>query len=198
MNRELGETDQLVQRAVAGDEAAVGPLLERHRAYLKVIARRTLDSRVGARVDASDVVQQTMLSAFGQIERFHGETAGDFVAWLRVIHERNLHDVLRAHLGAEKRAVGREVSGGETSGDRRLETSPTASQRLMADEDAVRLARELDALPEHQQEAVRLRYLEGWPVAEIAAHLERSGEATAGLLKRGVRTLRERLQRPEE
>jgi RNA polymerase sigma-70 factor, ECF subfamily len=191
MSPHASQIDMLVRRAVAGDEAAIGELLERHRPYLKVVARRSLDSRLGPRIDDSDVVQQTLLSAFGNFGNFRGETGGDFLAWLRVLHERNLRDAARAHLGAERRNVNREVPGGDPARDRRVDLPPkTASQRLLADEDAVQLARALDALPPHQHEAVRLRYLEGWCLEDVAARMEITLPAVAGLLKRGLKALR--------
>ena len=60
-------------------------------------------------------------------------------------------------------------------------------------EEAIRLARALVTLPEDQREAVRLRHLEGWSLAEISAHFNRTPAATAGLIKRGMQKLREKL-----
>jgi RNA polymerase sigma-70 factor (ECF subfamily) len=60
----------------------------------------------------------------------------------------------------------------------------------MRGEEAERLSRALVALPDDQREAVRLRHLEGWPLADIARHLGRTPAATAGLIKRGMQTLR--------
>jgi RNA polymerase sigma-70 factor (ECF subfamily) len=53
------------------------------------------------------------------------------------------------------------------------------------------LAQAVETLPEDQREAIRLRYLEGWSLAQIAEHFDRSQVAVAGLLKRGLRGLRE-------
>jgi RNA polymerase sigma-70 factor (ECF subfamily) len=51
----------------------------------------------------------------------------------------------------------------------------------------------IQSLPEMQSEAVRLRHLEGLPVEEIAERLDRSAAATAGLIKRGLQKLREKM-----
>ena len=58
----------------------------------------------------------------------------------------------------------------------------------------MRLAAVLESLPEMQCEAVRLRHLEGWPVEEIARELELSISAAAGLIKRGLRAMREQVR----
>ena len=65
------------------------------------------------------------------------------------------------------------------------------SQRAMQDERAVELARVLEKLPENQREAVRLRHLEGWSLAQIADHMNRTEAATVGLIKRGMQNLRQ-------
>ena len=60
----------------------------------------------------------------------------------------------------------------------------------MQGELAMQLAAKMEALPESQQEALRLRYLEGMSLAEISEAMGRSDTAVAGLLKRGLRQLR--------
>jgi DNA-directed RNA polymerase specialized sigma24 family protein len=42
-----------------------------------------------------------------------------------------------------------------------------------------------------------LRHLEGWALADIALHLGRTPAATAGLIKRGMKTLRRELHGKE-
>ena len=61
---------QLLARARAGDREALGELLENNRDYLRNLADRLLDDRMGRRIDASDVVQQTCLSVHKQIGEF--------------------------------------------------------------------------------------------------------------------------------
>jgi RNA polymerase sigma-70 factor (ECF subfamily) len=183
----------LLTRARAGDSEAVGVLLEQFRPYLRILAQRQLEGPLGVRLDASDLVQQTCLSAVRHIQKFDGVSEAAFVAWLRTIHQNNIRTAIRDHLIAQKRAAGRELTpADEQSIDQSLvaasESSP--SQRLMRGESAVRLAAALQDLPDDQREAVRLRYLEGRSLAEIAERLDRSVVAAAGLVKRGLMQLR--------
>ena len=67
----------------------------------------------------------------------------------------------------------------------------------MRSERLLRLAEALEALPEAQREAVELHYWQGWSLAEIAAHLDRSTAAIAGLLQRGLKKLRHLLEEAE-
>jgi RNA polymerase sigma-70 factor (ECF subfamily) len=56
----------------------------------------------------------------------------------------------------------------------------------------LQVATAMEQLPAAQREAIRLRYIEGLPVSEIASRLDRSITAVAGLLKRGLEALREK------
>lgn len=183
---------ELIRLARAGNDKALGELCEQHRPYLRLLAQRTLDSRIGVRADESDLVQQTFLSAVRNFSEFQGEQSAQFVAWLQVIHDRNIVDAIRAHT-ADKRAVNRE---GPVVDDRHQINldGESPSARAMRSEDAVKLAQAMESLPADQREAVRLRHLEGWSLGRIAETMDRSDEATAGLIKRGMAKLRERFR----
>ena len=71
--------------------------------------------------------------------------------------------------------------------------SSSPSQRMMRDEAAVVLAICLEQIPETQRQAIRMRYLEGMSLKEISERIEKSEMAVAGLLKRGLRALREEM-----
>jgi RNA polymerase sigma-70 factor (ECF subfamily) len=183
----------LLQQARAGDAQAAGLLLERYRPYLRVIAQRLLDEQLAARIDASDLVQQTCLSVLGRLPQFDGVGEAAFIAWLRTVHENNIRDAIRDHLHAQKRAAGREVSydtGPLAAAEQAALRASSPSQRVMQGERAVELAAALQQLPDDQREAVRLRYLEGRSLAEIAERTGRSTVAAAGLVKRGLMQLR--------
>jgi RNA polymerase sigma-70 factor (ECF subfamily) len=133
-----------------------------------------------------------MLSAIRNFKEFQGNQSAQFVAWLQVIHDRNVVDTIRAHT-ADKRAVNREGRVVEDR-DRISPQRDSPSARAMRSEEAVQLAQAMETLPEDQREAVRLRYLEGWPLSRIAETLGRSEEAAASLIKRGMVKLRQKFQ----
>ncbi len=186
----------LIKEALQGNRDAIGQLLDRHRPYLKMLTLRALDGELNARVDDSDLVQQTWLAAFRHFDSFEGEDEAQFVAWLRKIHERKITDTIRKHVGAEKRSIENEQSAGKDEGESRLGHLSTLSpsQRVMQAEEAVRLAEAMSTIPEDQREAVRLRHLEGWDLEEIATQFDRSKTAVASLLKRGLANLRKQLK----
>ncbi|HEV2950202.1 MAG TPA: sigma-70 family RNA polymerase sigma factor [Gemmataceae bacterium] len=179
-----------------GDEPA-GNELERFREYLLLLARLQLDPRWQAKLDPSDVVQQTLLQAYQARGQFRGHSTAEQAAWLRQILARVLANVAR-DLGRAKRDVGRERSleAALEESSARLESWLAAEQSSPSEsverhEQLLRLAAALAQLPQDQREAVTLHHLQGWSLAELAKHLGRSEAAVAGLLHRGFKKLRE-------
>jgi RNA polymerase sigma-70 factor (ECF subfamily) len=179
------------------------PSLERFRNYLYLLARLQCQRRLQAKVDASDIVQQTMVQALGGLGRFRGKSEAEMAAWLRQILARHLASVAR-DLGREKRDAARERSL-EAALDQsasRLEVwlaaeDSSPSQKAVRSEQVLRLADALAALPEAQREAVTLHHLQDWTLEQIGRHCGRTQSAVAGLIKRGLRTLREQLGEAE-
>jgi RNA polymerase sigma-70 factor (ECF subfamily) len=187
---------RLLRQARRGDTKAVGQLLEQHRESLRRLAERQLQGRVGVRVAASDVVQQTFLEAHRNFNQFAGGGEAELASWLRRILQHNIAGVIRDHALLQKRSVRREQSLNDSQA--RPETpqevaadQSSPSQRAIRGEDEDQLAQAMAALPTDQREAVRLRHLQGWPLERIATHMGRSVAATAGLIKRGMQALRE-------
>lgn len=177
--------------------------LEKLRQYLELLARLHLDPRLQGKLDASDVVQQTLLEAFQKREQFRGGTEGERLAWLRQALAHNLADALRAFKQA-KRDLARERPLQEAleASSSRLEAwlaadQSTPSEQAERHERAVLLADALAKLPDAQREALVLQHWHGWSLEEIGRHMSRSPAAVAGLIKRGLKQLRELLREKE-
>ncbi|MBI3863705.1 MAG: sigma-70 family RNA polymerase sigma factor [Planctomycetia bacterium] len=177
--------------------------LERYREYLLILARLEFQSQLRGQFDPSDLVQQTLLDAHEKRQQFRGQNSGELAAWLRQILARNLVDALR-RLGRAKRDIGRERSleaALETSSLRlgswltTQESSP--SHKAHSHEQAVRLADALGQLPDAQREALVLQNWHGRSLAQIGEEMGRSPAAVAGLIKRGLKQLRESLRNLE-
>jgi RNA polymerase sigma-70 factor, ECF subfamily len=189
--------------AMAQEPDAVGHELEHFRSYLHLLVRLHLDPRLKGKLDASDIVQQTLLHAHQAQDQFRGCTKGERAAWLRQILARNLTHSVR-DFARDKRDVGRErsleaaIDGASVRLEEWLAAEQSSpSQRADRKEQAVRLAEALDQLPEAQRAAVELHYFQGSTLADIGQVLGRSPEAIAGLLHRGLKQLRAHLHEPE-
>jgi RNA polymerase sigma-70 factor (ECF subfamily) len=173
--------------------------LEPFRSYLEVLARVHLDPRLRGKLDPADVVQQALLRAYTAWPELRNPEQPVIVAWLRRILARSLADVAK-HYDRDRRAVDLEQSL-EADLDRSAsglagwlaadQTSP--SQAAERNEELLRLADALAALPEPQREVVVLKHLRGWTLQQIGEHLGRTVPAVASLLRRGLEDLRQRL-----
>lgn len=194
MPNNADDVSQLVIAAKAA-ESNLAELLAKYRPYLRLLAEQQLGSRVRRREDASDVVQQTELEVHQGFGQFRGSTEAEFSAWIKQILRRNVVTVCRGHHAA-KRDVAREryfVDGEASASITWMQPAaggPSPSQQVMRGEAALRLAAALESLPEKQQEAVRLRHLEGMKIDEVAQALGVTEGAAAGLIRRGVEALR--------
>lgn len=173
---------------------------EGYRNYLRALARSYLGARLRSKLDASDVVQQTLLEAYRDRGDLRARTAGEKRSWLRKILDRNLANVVR-DLHAQKRDVSLEVrlEDGLSDSSDRLEgwlgdRQDSPSAQAMQAERLLALTRALEELPEDQQLVIVLRYFEGWPLDRIGEHLDRSVGAVAALVYRGIVKLRARLR----
>jgi RNA polymerase sigma-70 factor (ECF subfamily) len=177
--------------------------MERYRAYLHLLARLRLDRRLQGKLDASDVVQQTLLQAHQALDGFRGHTEAEQAAWLRQILARNLAHAVR-DLRRDKRDVARECSleAALDESSARLEAwlaaeQSSPSEKACHNEQLLRLAEALTELPEDQREAVVLHYFQGCSLAEIGEQLGRSTGSVSGLVFRGLKLLRGLLHEPE-
>ena len=180
------------------DPDAADRLLTLYRPVLRLIADQMVGPGLQRREDASDVVQRTVLEAFAAFEQFQGESETEFSAWLKQILRRNITNLVRDNRAA-KRDVRREqyFDAAENSCSvtwmQPAANSTSPSMRVIKAEAALNLAQAIDELPEAQAAAVRMRHLEGRGIDEIAAELNKTPAAAAGLIRRGLQTLRGRL-----
>ena len=200
MSRSEVVPEQLLAQARAGDDAALGRLLELYRSYLGLMARSLIGRALRAKLDPSDVVQETFLKAHADFKGFLGQSEPELVAWLRSILVHRLADMARHH-----QAQGRDLRR-EESLEVVLERSSLDVQRSLAEwshspsalairrEQAVLLAEALQRLPEDYREVFVLRNLEHVPIEEIATRIGRSANAVRKLWSRALLALRHELE----
>jgi RNA polymerase sigma-70 factor (ECF subfamily) len=174
--------------------------IDSFRDYLRLLARLQLDPWLQAKVDASDIVQQTLLQAHEHRDQFRGQSEAELAGWLRAILANALAGAAR-RFGADARDLGRERSlqqsldGSSALMQRWLAADQSSpSERAIRVEELVRLASALAQLPADQREVIELHHLKGWSIAEVAEAKQRTKAAVMGLLYRDQQRLRELLQ----
>jgi RNA polymerase sigma-70 factor, ECF subfamily len=176
--------------------------LERYREHLRLLAGLHIGPRLRTKVDASDVVQQTLLQAHEKAAQFRGRTEAELAAWLRRILANAVAAAVRKFtagardLGREQalQAAAPESSTAGAANPAADQSSP--SQQAMRGEELIRLAGALALLPDDQRQAVELHHLKGCSVEEAARQMGRTKAAVVGLLFRGLKRLRQLL--PDE
>jgi len=200
---QMGEDDELLRLAAAGDGESWQALVGRSRDRLRRVVAFRLDPRLRGRVDPSDVLQEAYLEAWRDLGSYLDRPEIPFFLWLRGIAGNKLRELHRHHLGTQRRDPRREVSihGGATS-----ETTTTAlAARLVgnltrASEEAVRhelklqLHEAIDAMDPLDREVLALRYFEQLSPAETAGVLGIKEKAAGARYLRAVRRLKAILQ----
>ena len=202
-NGSVHEAAALLCAARQGDEDALGGLLEAYRSYLRLLARLEIGRRLQAKIDASDVVQETFLQAHRAFGDFRGTTEAEVLQWLRKILATRLSNLIRHYTRTGQRNVKLERSL-DTDLDRSSralrhvladsQTSP--SQRVARRERAVLLADAVEKLPEDYRDVIVLRHLRGLTFPEVAQSMDRTEGSVKKLWARALTRLRGELGGP--
>jgi RNA polymerase sigma-70 factor (ECF subfamily) len=178
-------------RSRSGDRAAAEDLFGRWRPLLRLQARRLLGPDLAARIDPSDVVQESLARAFDTLAQFRGGTEAEWVGWLRAVVAGEAAKARRHH-AADKRDARRDAPLPDTA----QWDGPDPAGRLLDAEQAARLAAAVEALPEAMREVVVRRVFDRADFEAVARETGRSPGAARVLWTRAVRRLREALDNP--
>jgi RNA polymerase sigma-70 factor (ECF subfamily) len=186
----------LLKRARGGDLPARDLLFTKCRNYVAVVARAQVESWLQAKVDSSDLVQQTLLEAHRGFAEFRGESEAEWLAWLRRILCHNANDFVRQYRGAAKRHAGREVPLQAPAGDSTYayvrepqDSGESPSELIARHEQELQMAELIASLSADYQEVILLRNLQRLPFDEVARRMDRSRPAVQMLWMRALRAL---------
>jgi RNA polymerase sigma-70 factor (ECF subfamily) len=158
-------------------------IVERHQRSLF----RYAYSRLGCRFLAEDAVQQSFLAVFESRAAF--DPARGFRGWLWTIHVNECSRTARMRIRLRRDESGRRAIPARGEGpDSPLERREDQEQILEA----------LNALPEEQADAVRLRYFGELSFEEIGATTGAPAATAKSRVRYGLAKLARRLRRREE
>jgi RNA polymerase sigma-70 factor, ECF subfamily len=179
--------EDLVRRVRAGDERAAALLYGRYEGLLRGQARRRLLGGMRRKVAESDIVQETYLAAFRDLDDFEDRGPGSFRRWLETILSYRANENVRRFVGADKRALGREVSTApDGSGIGPASPGLSPSVEVAAKEERETLRHGIDAMEGDDRLVLRLIGLEGKDFCEAGQVLNRSPDAARKLYARAV------------
>ena len=191
---------ELIERARQGDVECRDRLFELCRGYLGFAARAQVESWLRVKVDSSDLVQQTMLEAHRDFDRFQGNSEQEWLAWLRKILAHNVADFIRHYRGTAKRQVRREVPFRDPAASNAFGAAEpaapdaTPSQELARLDDELRVTTALAKLTPDYQEVIMLRNLQRLSFNEVAEQMDRSRPAVQMLWMRAIKKLQEAME----
>ena len=184
----------LLRHAQTGNEDALNEVLIKHRDRLKRMISVRMNQKLQSRIDASDVIQDTFIEASRALNAYLENPKMPVFIWLRHLAGEKLIQAHRLHLGAQKRAAGREqrIFGGApqaTSQSIAIQlagnvTSPSqAAEKKEAND---QLMEALESMDEIDREILTLRHFEHLSSRETAEIVGMNHEAVR---KRYIRAL---------
>ena len=199
-NRDDHESDRLFRQAKEGDAPSLGILLNAERPALLTIARRELPLDLQVRVSPSDIVQITFLDIQRALPDANWASIAEWRSYLKVALLNNIRNAVRDHTETQKRDVRNELSleqapaNGGSPREQTVADHTSPFQRVLRNERDARLLAALEELIPDQRTAVRRKHLEGRTLSNIAQEMQRSEQAVASLLQRGLTRLRQLLE----
>ncbi len=197
------ETQILIKSARKGDEQSVRRLLVLYHPRLRARLLRQMDPTMRSKIEPEDILQQVYLETFRAIGQFEYQGTDSFLRWMYAILDRKLIDEHRA-MRAERRDVRREVKPAAVAGNqttyidllaRVTSAGSTPSQVVRKEEALGVLAACVATLPDHYRDVIKMRFIEGRPVAEVAKSLKRSIGSIHMICHRALRQLREQAEK---
>jgi RNA polymerase sigma-70 factor (ECF subfamily) len=179
-----GSDVAVVAQVRAGDSEAFRVLVDRHARTIFRLASRM----VGNEQDADDVVQETFLRAYRQIDRF--ESRANFGTWLYRIAVNCSLDLLRQR--PRRRQKLEPEDGDEPAAD--PDANPSPERLMFSAEVQTRVTSALHDLSPAERAAFLLRHFEGQSIEEIGRALGLRTSATKHTVFRAVQKMRRALE----
>lgn len=194
----MDDQSALIERVKQHDMTALAEYLAEVRRPLCAFIERHLGPTLRRKIEVDDIFQEISFEAVRSLPEADFEHREPF-HWLCQLVERRIIDAHRRFFGAQKRDAGREVPLGNASPDSEHAavidllvaslTSPTHALSRKGHE--LRLFQALADLPADQQQALKLRYLDGLPSKEIAARMGKSDGSVRVMLTRALSRLQQ-------
>lgn len=193
--------DSLLARLRAGDQAAMAEYLDQRRPQLLAFVHKNLSDAMRRKVDPEDLAQEVHMECVRALPDIDLAQRDPF-SWACQVAERRIIDAHRHFFGAQKRDAARELPLGSPGGEtgqagliNMLVASMTSpSQAFSRDQKEFRLLQAIQTLPQENQDALRMRYVENLPSKEIARKLNKSDVSVRVMLSRSLNKLREILE----
>lgn len=179
MNSE-GDSSRILRRLQQGGQSELTAVFTDLRAHLRNMIQARIERRLLARVDASDIVQETFVRASKGLNAYLESPTVPPAVWLRLIGKRILAEVHRQNF-RDKRSPARELRWDEEVDDLlvgRMADSMASVSSTVALNELTQLVRErIRSLPATDREILEIRHVDGLSLEESAKILEITRDA---------------------
>lgn len=196
------EEKKLIQQASAGDQSALEQLLLCHYDVLYQHVDPKIGFQYRATIGADDILQDTFVQAFRDIQKFEDRPGASFVGWLKAIAENRLMDAIKGMQRKKRGGDFKRVDGADAYKSSMaefvaiLEDEADSPSRLVAKDEAIdAMEAAIAVLPDDQREAVSLRCLQGLSLEETAKRMKKTPAAVRSLIHRAKQSLHQAMYR---
>ena len=154
---------ELIDKAQAGDRAALDKLLAEHADRLEYFVRLRLGQHLRSRLEVDDVLQEVGLRACRSLDRFRWEGEASFLRWLKAVADHVILEIARSD------RQGRAVPLGHD----KLADDSACGHALRRQERFERLQEAFDSLSPDHRKVILLAHLQKLPLGAVA---ERMGQ----------------------
>ena len=183
----LHRSDQVSELLLQRDSAALESLIAWYRPILRAMASRDLDQALGAKVDASDIVQEAFEDVARNFHRLDVDNRFQFLSYLKAVLRNKIQDMRRRFILSQKRNIHREHTFSTLGPSAQLEMSNVAISQMdetIQQEFFDRLQTVMERMPSELQQVLRWRFQNEMTYKQIGDKLERSEDDVRMLIKR--------------
>ena len=179
----------VLEAARSGDEHATSQLWTQLRGYLLLLADRGLGDALKQKIDASDIVQQSLIEAQRDLIHFGGNSEGELRVWLKRLVNHNLIDASRQFRETERRDVSREISI-DGAANQIAGLDKTASSILLRSEHDEQLIEAISKLSDRKRQIVEMRHRDRLSYFEISQRMNMTEVAVRKSWSRAIEDMR--------
>ena len=187
--------DSEVDRLKSGGVEALARCFDAHRARLKQTIKARIDKRLIGRLDESDIIQETFVTANSRLDAFLNSPNMPVFLWLRLLTQQVMAEQHRNFLKVQKRNPEMEMPTGAGVLDRltnHLAASMMSPHSAIRRAELVNRVRELlDGISDNDREILTMIHLEGMKLREVSQTLNLPSETTRKRHYRAMQRLRD-------
>jgi RNA polymerase sigma-70 factor, ECF subfamily len=187
------DSKELIERAKAGDAAAMDQLIRAHIGGLHLFVRSRIDPLLRHHESSSDLVQTVCREAIGKLDRYEWQGEGSFRGWLFTMALNKLRDRKKFYT-AQQRDVARDEPASidrlrpeDLADARRALTSPT--QHAIREELVDAIEATLELMPQKYREVILLSRIAGLGHEQVAGEMDTTPGNVRVLLHRALARL---------